>query len=128
MTELQFSRDDRYLLSVSRDRTWCLFRAAESGSKYRMPYLSEKTVSGGDTYGLLMSSDSCGLPFKHSRIIFACAWHQLSNAFVTVGRDKCLAVWSVTVDDANPVIHSGTFQASEPITAVDFSSLTVDSG
>lgn len=68
VTCLAFSPDDQFLLSVSRDRTWALFRRDDSTwTKFDC---NDKRTS------------------LHSRIIWACAWAPDSKHFATVSRDK----------------------------------------
>lgn len=68
VTRLQFSPDDRWLLSVGRDRKWCLFSLDNFSSKH----MKEKA---------------------HLRIVWDCCW--LSNdTFVTVSRDKTIKKWN----------------------------------
>lgn len=69
VTQLSFSPDDEYLLSVSRDRKWSLFHRTESG------------------YTLLSSTQA------HARVIYTCSWSPHSNSFITGSRDKRLKVW-----------------------------------
>lgn len=68
VTRLQFSPDDRWLLSVGRDRKWCLFNLETSTSEL----IKEKA---------------------HLRIIWDCCWLS-SEAFVTVSRDKTIKKWN----------------------------------
>lgn len=77
VTRLAFSPDDRYLLSVSRDRTWSLFAFSIPSAQWIRLANSDKKI---------------GL---HSRIIWDAAWTPDSRAFVTVSRDKTAVVWQL---------------------------------
>jgi len=108
VTQMEFSPDDRYLLSVSRDRTWILHsveRADEDGGAYK--------------FQLVARSDkkSC-----HTRIIWSCTWAHDSTHFMTASRDKKIMLWKVSVDEEKAL--AVTKQASnvfpEPVTAVAF--------
>ncbi|XP_063875782.1 elongator complex protein 2-like isoform X3 [Scylla paramamosain] len=79
VTQLAFSPDDQYLLSVSRDRTWAVFMRAENNK--------------GVTYRLLQSSTK--KEDIHSRVIWSCAWLPDSIHFVTASRDKTVVVWGL---------------------------------
>ncbi|CAD0081498.1 unnamed protein product [Aureobasidium vineae] len=75
VTSLAFSADDKYLLSVGRDRQWALFSRAEA-----------------NTYSLATSN-----PKGHSRMILSCSWAGASafHVFATGGRDKNVKIWAV---------------------------------
>lgn len=79
ITRLRFSPDDKYLLSVSRDRTWCI---SEQTGKVRP---SHKKLFGS-------TQSDC----IHKRIIWDCCWTCDSEYFVTVSRDKIAVVWSIS--------------------------------
>lgn len=105
VTQVRFSPDDKYLLSVSRDRTWALFDAQKS---YRRLAFSDKR-SG-----------------VHSRIIWDCAWTPDSKAFVTGSRDKSVVIWTVSAlsgADEEPVVQVTSLPAiltlEESVTSVD---------
>ncbi len=100
VTRLAFSDDDKYLLSVGRDRQWAIFERDE-GSK--------------TTYNLWKSN-----PKGHSRMILDAGWAPIGAGgltFATAGRDKVVKVWSAVGEDvvckvAIPTLHAAT--------AVDF--------
>ncbi|CAG7946211.1 unnamed protein product [Penicillium salamii] len=75
ITDLSFSADDRYLLSVGRDRQWAIFQRSDSD-----PTLFEKLTSN---------------PKGHSRMILGAAWAPATtdHVFATAGRDKSVKIW-----------------------------------
>ncbi len=78
VTRLRFSCDDRYLLSVGRDRQWALFRRDEQESK---------------RYFRVSSN-----PKGHSRMILDAAWAPVvgeRRTFVTASRDKSVSVYLI---------------------------------
>ena len=95
VVQMAFSPNDKYLLSVSRDRT----------------------LSVWDMQG-------CALVFKtnkktsiHQRIIWSCDWSQDSKYFVTGGRDKKCIIWSI--EEQKPISNQPlTFHTA--VTAVAF--------
>lgn len=77
VTQLAFSPNDKYLLSVSRDRRWSLYS-----------FVDQK-------YKLVRSS-----PLKnslHTRIIWSCAWTWDSKYFATGSRDGKIGIWESDV-------------------------------
>lgn len=98
VTCLRFSSDDRYLLSVGRDRQWVIFEVEEPGSEV---YHIKHTNSKG-----------------HSRTILAASWAPLQAGvvFATAGRDKVTRLWKQKLDEID---CSATLAASSPVTAVD---------
>lgn len=77
VTQMAFSPNDEYLLSVSRDRTWTVFKKEVSpeGTTYKVSDFSKKKDS------------------MHGRVIWSCAWMSDSQRFITASRDKTLGVW-----------------------------------
>ncbi|USP78065.1 hypothetical protein yc1106_05339 [Curvularia clavata] len=97
VTSLQFSPDDKYLLSVGRDRQWVLWeRSSDSAALYTQKHSNPK---------------------GHSRMILDAAWAPLVNqpTFLTAGRDKSIKIWQVTESD---VQLKATVSANAPVTAV----------
>lgn len=85
-TRLRFSGDDKYLLSVGRDRQWASFKRKEEGRK-----------EGEMPYALFQAE-----PKGHARMILDAAWAPsrpdapAQRVFATAGRDKLVKVWAMT--------------------------------
>ncbi|CAG8072834.1 unnamed protein product [Penicillium olsonii] len=92
ITDLSFSADDRYLLSVGRDRQWAIFQRSDSDPT---------------TFDNLTSN-----PKGHSRMILGAAWAPATTdyVFATAGRDKSVKIWQQS---------EGTFvcKATVPLTS-----------
>ncbi|KAL0943939.1 elongator protein 2 (WD domain-containing protein) [Colletotrichum truncatum] len=103
-TRLRFSPDDRFLLSVGRDRQWAVF---------------ERDEQERSRYQLLQAN-----PKGHTRMILDAAWAPLTDGkvFVTAGRDKKANVWAAkTQEDGKTEFTLATSIAFDgPVTAVDF--------
>ncbi|KAF6209198.1 hypothetical protein GE061_014943 [Apolygus lucorum] len=76
VTQMSFSPDDSFLLSVSRDRNWTVHGADEGAASYRLLASSDKKTG------------------VHSRIIWSCCWSHDSALFATSSREGVCAVWS----------------------------------
>ncbi|KAJ5675914.1 Elongator complex protein 2 [Penicillium macrosclerotiorum] len=78
ITDLSFSDDDKYLLSVSRDRQWAVFARSDE----------EPTTFINFTTN----------PKGHSRMILGAAWapNKTERIFATAGRDKSVKIWQKT--------------------------------
>ncbi|XP_072109539.1 elongator complex protein 2 isoform X2 [Mobula birostris] len=118
ITQLAFSPNDRFLLAVSRDRTWSLWKQREMAESNTDPFFS-----------LFAHSDK-NKPI-HSRIIWSCDWTFNSKYFVTGSRDKKLVVWGdmdlVGRIEGSPGIVkpcSSVWDAGDAVTAVSFSPVT----
>ncbi|XXH00342.1 hypothetical protein Hte_006686 [Hypoxylon texense] len=103
-TRLRFSPDDRYLLSVGRDRQWAVF---------------ERDSNDKLSYKLLQSN-----PKGHSRMILDAAWAPSTDSliFATAGREKQVKIWRrapVDTPDAG-IICTTTIPETHPVTAIDF--------
>ncbi|CAD0105844.1 unnamed protein product [Aureobasidium uvarum] len=102
VTSLAFSADDKYLLSVGRDRQWALFARS----------------SATNTYSLATAN-----PKGHSRMILSCSWagRSASHIFATGGRDKNVKIWAV--DASSETVNADlklAIPTSAPATSVAF--------
>lgn len=103
VTSLQFSPDDKYLLSVGRDRQWVVWGRNTESSLYALKYSNPK---------------------GHSRMILNCAWTAFEQpTFLTAGRDKSIKIWQITNTE---VQLKGTVSANAAVTAVASSGKVVD--
>jgi WD40 repeat protein len=91
ITRIAFSPDDKYILSVSRDRTWRLFVADGNGSVTRHSDRQACTDQFGTGYAAVAADKS------HGRVIWDCAWACEGHVFATASRDKTARVQVVVV-------------------------------
>ncbi|EMD41027.1 hypothetical protein CERSUDRAFT_44275 [Gelatoporia subvermispora B] len=97
VTQVAFSPDDNLILSVSRDRSWRLFRR------------------DGDGFAPVAADKS------HGRIIWDCAWAHEGDVFATASRDKTVKIWHpVAAGDLSRWSAIQTIKTSEAATAVSF--------
>ncbi|KAF1995558.1 RNA polymeras-like protein II Elongator subunit [Amniculicola lignicola CBS 123094] len=94
VTALQFSPDDKHLLSVGRDRQWAIWERKE-----------------GAIYELALAN-----PKGHSRMILDASWAPCSGVFLTAGRDKTVKIWQLSGKEAEV---KATITAASPVTAVE---------
>ncbi|RKP26433.1 WD40-repeat-containing domain protein [Syncephalis pseudoplumigaleata] len=104
ITKIRFSPDDRYMLTVSRDRSWALF--SRNTESEQAPYqLEAKGVKA------------------HTRIIWDASWSPDGRYFATASRDKTVKLWQLVKDDdaANATWRAvATLQCSHSVTSIDF--------
>ncbi|XP_055328469.1 elongator complex protein 2-like [Paramacrobiotus metropolitanus] len=109
VTQMCFSHNDDFLLSVSRDRTWSLFKRQNDGVPYQLCLRPDKSQ-------------------QQSRIIWTCAWTPDDKYFVTGSRDKTIFVYHVSNKDPDhpkvDLVHRLTM--SEAVTAIDLELLFGD--
>lgn len=99
VTRTRFSPDDKYLLSVGRDRQWTVFeRDDESANVYKILHTDPK---------------------GHGRMILDCSWapKEFGRVFATAGRDKMVKMWNMK-DSGVSCLKMITEDA--PITALSF--------
>ena len=121
VTSLAFSPDDRFLLSVGRDRQWVLFQAQDASGQ------DDASAAGPPTYTLLKSN-----PKGHSRMILDCAWAptttttssengaDTASIFATAGRDKTVKLWRVQTSTSEVELIK-SLPTEAPVTALAFS-------
>lgn len=99
VTALQFSSDDKYLLSVGRDRQWVIWERESEASQYLLKHSNPK---------------------GHTRMILDASWTPLDHpTFMTAGRDKSIKIWKITDTD---VQLKSTVTVGAAVTAVACSS------
>ncbi|KAK7061666.1 Elongator complex protein [Favolaschia claudopus] len=98
VTRIAFSPDDRFVLSVSRDRSWRLFEVGDDG--VYLPVAADKS---------------------HGRIIWDCAWASEGDIFATASRDKTVKIWNR--DSEGKWKAAEVIALKEAATAVDFAPL-----
>jgi elongator complex protein 2 len=79
--------DDESILTVSRDRTWKLFRRRE-GMHLSPVICRTPTTRGPTTRPTDGSYTPAATDKSHSRIIWDCAWSSEGDIFATASRDK----------------------------------------
>lgn len=102
VTRLRFSKEDKYLLSVGRDRQWAVFQRSEESR---------------DIYKLMESN-----PKGHSRMILDADWAPTSfPVFATAGRDKSVKVWAKGAEGSTESFSCvKTISEEHPVTAISF--------
>jgi elongator complex protein 2 len=105
VTRLRFSPDDKYLLSVGRDRQWAFF---------------ERDEKDGNVFKLAKAN-----PKGHTRMILDAAWTPVEKrVFATAGRDKVVNVWGAEdkEGEVNFVLKT-KIPEEHPVTAIDFTAV-----
>ncbi|KAM4056196.1 elongator complex protein 2 [Hirsutella rhossiliensis] len=108
-TRLRFSPDDKYLLSVGRDRQWVVF---------------ERSADEAAMYKLLQSN-----PKGHSRMILDAAWAPSETPlFATAGRDKQVRIWASKPGENGELqfAQAAALACAAPVTSIDFLPRQVD--
>uniref|UniRef100_A0A8C7BSR4 Elongator complex protein 2 n=1 Tax=Neovison vison TaxID=452646 RepID=A0A8C7BSR4_NEOVI len=93
VTQMAFSPNDKFLLAVSRDRTWSLWKRQDIVSPDLDPVFSLFAFTNKVTA-------------VHSRIIWSCDWSPDSKYFFTGSRDKKVVVWGECDSSDDSVEHS----------------------
>ncbi|KAK9239948.1 WD40-repeat-containing domain protein [Lipomyces kononenkoae] len=117
ITGVRFSHDDRYLLSVGRDRLFVVWELSEEGEREAIGYyeMHYKAVKG------------------HTRIIWDGAWAPpglanggLDYVFATASRDKTVKIWTRGGAKSWAPVLVQKFE--DAVTAIDFSPSLVSRG
>ncbi|CAM1508308.1 Fc.00g051560.m01.CDS01 [Cosmosporella sp. VM-42] len=102
-TRIRFSKDDRFLLSVGRDRQWAVFeRAPDDDAGYKLVQANPK---------------------GHTRMILDAAWAPSETPlFATAGRDKQVRIWAAKQDDGGKLqfTQAAAVKCEASVTSVDF--------
>ncbi|KAK3739827.1 hypothetical protein QZH41_009079, partial [Actinostola sp. cb2023] len=110
VTQMAFSHSGQHLLTVSRDRSWAVFRR-------------QSDPNSGSPFSLVSHSTSLKKNQQHSRIIWSCSWSHDDRYFVTASRDKKVIIWGCNVepqtDKEGWTPAASSLDVGEPATAVD---------
>lgn len=125
-----FSHDGRYLLSVSRDRSWALFEIDETSISnncfFNFHFFSFKFK---DFQARLLKRVSSNNSY-HKRIIWTCDFSHDDKYFATGARDQMIHIWRVNdkaSDDNEQPCEKNYLKLNDSITAVTFASKFIDS-
>lgn len=102
IADLSFSDDDRYLLSVGRDRQWAVFVRSDQDPTTFTKYASN--------------------PKGHSRMILGAAWAPATATepvFATAGRDKSVKIWQKSKDE-DVFLCQTTIALTSAVSAIAF--------
>ncbi|OWF40684.1 Elongator complex protein 2 [Mizuhopecten yessoensis] len=80
VTHIAFSHSGQFLLTVSRDRTWVLYKRRNKDATDTEPLFSKMAATDKKSA-------------VHTRIIWSCAWSHDDKYFFTAARDKKVLVW-----------------------------------
>ncbi|CAI5759461.1 unnamed protein product [Candida verbasci] len=95
ISSLKWSCDGKYLLSVSRDRQFTLWKLIND-EEFKLIELNSKA---------------------HTRILWDCDWIADKHEFITVSRDKTMKLWRIKEDETGTDLIS-SIKLEEPITSV----------
>ncbi|XP_068849927.1 elongator complex protein 2 isoform X6 [Capricornis sumatraensis] len=93
VTQMAFSPDDKFLLAVSRDRTWSLWKRQDTIPPELDPIFSLFAFTNKVTA-------------VHSRIIWSCDWSPDGKYFFTGSRDRKVVVWGECDSSDDAIEHS----------------------
>lgn len=98
ITRLRFSKDNTYLLSVSRDRQWAVWKRNMNDNSFDLAYKNVKA---------------------HTRIIWDADWAPLEfgQVFVTSSRDRTIKTWRFS-EEKNDFILESSVKVTEPVTSL----------
>ena len=113
ITQMSFSKSGKYLLSVSRDRTWALH---------------ERPLDGEDKYKFSLVHKTDKKTSVHSRIIWSCDWFPNDEKFVTSSRDKKVIVWGISSETQCWCTQGDSLDVVESATAVSCCNKLTSSG
>ncbi|CAI2166210.1 4499_t:CDS:10 [Funneliformis geosporum] len=106
VTQTKFSHNDKYLLTVSRDRIWSLFERCDEGTT---PY---KFVTKNRA---------------HARIIWDCSWSHDDTLFATGSRDKTVKIWKQIKEQEQTLWKCiSVIKLQESVTAIDFAPILIN--
>jgi elongator complex protein 2 len=84
VVQMRFSNDGNYLISVSRDRSWKLYKRVSSTQQNEIAFELAQFIGTKNPY--------------HTRIIWSCDWSHDDKYFVTTSRDKRACIWEKNQD------------------------------
>ncbi|XP_053253160.1 elongator complex protein 2 isoform X1 [Podarcis raffonei] len=103
VTQISFSPNDKFLLAVSRDRQWSLWKCNDISSMQPDPAFNLFAYTNQSTA-------------VHTRIIWSCDWTPDSKYFITGSRDKKVVFWGECCStEENKENDPGEIQPCSPV-------------
>uniref|UniRef100_A0A8C5SM21 Elongator complex protein 2 n=1 Tax=Laticauda laticaudata TaxID=8630 RepID=A0A8C5SM21_LATLA len=102
VTQMSFSPNENFLLAVSRDRNWSLWKSNHINPRDSDPVFSLFAATGKNIA-------------VHSRIIWTCDWTPDSNYFITGSRDKKAVIWGKCLPEENKDKDLALIQPCSPV-------------
>ncbi|XP_062110029.1 elongator complex protein 2 [Humulus lupulus] len=94
VTQMEFSHDDKLLLTISRDRQFSVFAINGTGTEE----ISHQLIARQEA---------------HKRIIWACSWNPHGYEFATGSRDKTVKIWGLeNQSSVKPLLTLPPFKTS----------------
>lgn len=121
VTQMKFSPNDQYLLSVSRDRRWAMF-------ENRTPPNDATEVCNFELVAITDKKNGV-----HGRIIWTCDWTHDGRYFATGSRDAKVVAWQRNETESKtslgPYSSLSTleFGKNDSVTAIAFATALIDS-
>ncbi|WWC69248.1 uncharacterized protein I206_103185 [Kwoniella pini CBS 10737] len=116
VTRIQFSLNNKFILSCSRDRSWRIFKYNPEKEKE-----NEKEKEG---YEIFVEMEKA-----HSRMILDCCWadsFDCDNLFATSSRDKTVKIWIPSIKDKSNWKVSEIIKFNEATTSVSIISPNIN--
>jgi elongator complex protein 2 len=102
IVQIEFSKDDEFILTVSRDRSLCLYKKNNNlEEREKLPYVLVQVEKE-----------------THGRIIWGCSWNFDSSIFITGSRDTFIKIWSKSQNPENLFIETLSKEFSSAVTCV----------
>lgn len=99
VTSLEFSHNDKYLLSGSRGRSLCIHKREEGSFDFKLAFSNLKA---------------------HLRIIWSVGWSHDDLRIATGSRDKSVKIWRIQDDGSLSCIVEETLKLSDSVTSVSW--------
>ena len=100
VTQLAFSHSGHYLLAVSCDRCWSLWKLNDSDGMFLVICPSQcmhaRPLIHAGSLEVTMEAHTDKSIRSHTRIIWACSWSHDDQCFATASRDKKVSVVFIT--------------------------------
>ncbi|KAL4222137.1 Elongator subunit elp2 [Mactra antiquata] len=112
VTQIMFSHSGEFLLSVSRDRNWFMYKRRGASQPETDPIYS--CIGSGNKKS-----------FIHARIIWSCCWSFDDKYFCTVSRDKKVVIWRSPNETTTDIDIIDKLDITDSVTAVDIAPIVL---
>jgi elongator complex protein 2 len=117
VTQMEFSHDDTFLLSGSRDRSFQLYRRMDSSSDRDEPTAAAAAAGASEPARAMPAGlryvPYCSVAKAHERIIWSVSWALDDALFLTASRDKVIKAWLSPASSASLPIPAAAAASAE---------------